>query len=102
MSDLDDRFRMPESAFEAAFDSHGRNNPSIRNGMYVPTRREVAEMPPGQLFSILIDWMWESPSELIPNNTQILAVREILAMRADAKSPHLLRLINECDCYMRI
>jgi hypothetical protein len=59
-------------------------------------------MSPDDLFSVLIDWMWESPSELIPNNDQILAVREILLSRPDAESPQLLRLIEECDSYIKI
>lgn len=37
----DDRFGMPESAFQAARESHGLDNPVIRMGMYVPTREEV-------------------------------------------------------------
>jgi hypothetical protein len=57
MHDPNDRFGMPQGAFEAALDSHGQGNPSIRPGMYVPTRREVAEMNSDDLFSVLIDWM---------------------------------------------
>ena len=60
--DPEDRFGMPESAFRAAQKSHGLDNPTIRSGMYVPTRREVAGEPPKWLYSVLIDWMWESPS----------------------------------------
>jgi len=44
-ADDDDRFGMPQSAFEAALNSHGRDNPVYRVGMYVPTRREVATLP---------------------------------------------------------
>lgn len=101
MKDPDDRFGMPECAFQAPLDSHGRNNPTIRSGMYVPTRREVAENSPDWLYSALIDWMWESPSELIPDNAQITEVRAILAARSDAKSPRVLQLIGECDDYLK-
>lgn len=45
--DEDDRFGIPESAFQAALDSQGRDNPVFRLGMYVP-RREVATMPPAK------------------------------------------------------
>ncbi|WP_038581019.1 hypothetical protein [Dyella japonica] len=100
--DDDDRFGMPPSAFEAALDSHGRDNPVYRVGMYVPTRGEVARLPVDDLRGILIDWMWESPSELIPNNEQIAAVRSILAERPDADDPELQRLIYECDEYLKV
>jgi len=100
--DEDDRFGMPQSAFEAALDSHGRNNPVFRVGMYVPTRGEVAKLPADDLRQILIDWMWESPSELIPNDEQISAVREVLAERADASEPGIQHLIAECDAYLRV
>ncbi len=102
MHDPNDRFGMPDSAFQAALDSHGRDNPSIRCGMYVPTRREVADASPDWLYSVLIDWMWESPSELIPDNVQINEVRAILTARSDAESPRLLQLVHECDDYLKI
>lgn len=97
MKDPDDRFGMPDSAFIAALDAHGRDNPTIRSGMYVPTRQEVAQKSPEWLHSVLIDWMWESPSELIPNNAQISQVRSILAARIDANSPLVRQLLDECD-----
>jgi len=102
MHDPNDRFGMPHGAFEAALDSHGRDNPTIRFGMYVPTRREVAENSPDWLYSVLIDWMWESPSELIPNNKQISEVRAVLCARPDADSAELVKLIEECDGYLKI
>jgi hypothetical protein len=66
-----------------------------------PTRREVAEQPSAWLYSVLIDWMWESPSELIPNNAKISEVRAILAARTDAKFPQVRQLIGECDDYIK-
>lgn len=102
MTDPDDRFGMPESAFQAAKESHGLNSPVIREGMYVPYRDEVAMMPGDRLTTILIDWMWESPSELIPNNHQIEQVRTILIARPDANSGVIAALIRECDEYLKI
>lgn len=102
MTSEDDRFGMPGSAFEAALDGHGRTNPVFRVGMYVPTRGEVARLPADDLRVILIDWMWESPSELIPNNRQIAEVRSILAARTDAGEPKIQRLIYECDVYLEV
>jgi hypothetical protein len=98
----DDRFGMPQSAFEAALDSHGRHNPVFRVGMYVPTRGEVARLPAKDLRFILTGWMWESPSELIPNNEQISAVRSILMTRTDAGEEDIQQLIAECDAYLKV
>lgn len=100
MPDPDDRFGMPESAFRAARESHGIDNPTIRSGMYVPTRREVADSPAEGLYEVLIDWLWESPSELIPNNEQIAEVKSILLARPDAQGSAVLKLVAECDDYL--
>ncbi len=45
MTDPDDRFGMPPSAFQAARESHGLDSPVFRMGMYVPTCQEVATLP---------------------------------------------------------
>ena len=100
MHDPDDRFGMPESAFRAARESHGFDNPAIRSGMYVPTRREVTEKPPEWLYPVLIDWFWECPSELIPTDEQILQVKAILVARPDAMDPVIASLVWECDDVM--
>lgn len=97
-----DRFGMPDSAFTAALESHGVNNPVQRLGMYVPTRGEVATLPAADLRVFLIDWMWESPSELIPDNTQIRDVRTILSSRQDSEHPDIQQLIAECDAYLAV
>ena len=102
MTDPEDRFGMPDSAFRAARESHGLNSPVIRAGMYVPTRHEVATLPATRLSSIVIDWMWESPSELIPDNTQIAELRAILARRPDVGSPDIGQLIVACDDYLKV
>lgn len=98
--DPEDRFGMPESAFRAARESHGLDNPTIRSGMYVPARREVAEKPPEWLYPVLIDWMWEGPSELIPSNAQIAEVRAVLLARPDAADPAVVQIVAECDEYL--
>jgi hypothetical protein len=98
----DDRFGMPASAFAAAREAHGVNSPVYRCGTYVPTRGEVATLPIAKLRPILIDWMWESPSELIPDDAQITAVREILLCRSDVEDDVLQALIRECDDFLKI
>jgi hypothetical protein len=35
----------------------------------------------------LLDWFWESPSELIPTDEQVAAAVEILKQRSDADHP---------------
>ncbi|MDE2225250.1 MAG: hypothetical protein KGK35_10510 [Xanthomonadaceae bacterium] len=102
MTDPDDRFGMPASAFKAARESHGLDSPVFRMGMSVPTRHEVATLPAVRLLPIVIDWMWESPSELIPNNIQIGELRTILMARPDANDADVQQLIAECDGYLRV
>lgn len=97
MEDRNDRFGMPESAFRAARESHGLGNPTIRSGMYVPTRREVADGAPSWLYPVLIDWFWECPSELIPSDEQIQEVKAILTARPDVSDPVIASLLTECD-----
>ena len=92
-----DRFGVPESAFAAAQKAHG-NAPTVRCGVYVPTRAEVRSMAPEALRPILIDWLHESPSELIPSTAQISQVKAILEARPDAAE--LAGLIEECRAYI--
>lgn len=100
MPDDEDCFDMPQSAFDAAKDSHGSDSPTFRVGMDVLTRGEVARLPANQLRQALIDWMWESPSELIPSNEQISAVRSILIARPEATEAGIQQLIVACDGYL--
>jgi hypothetical protein len=102
MNDENDRFGMPQSAFDAAWEAHGKNSPVYRCGMYVPTRAEVRDLPSDELWRIVIDWMWESPSELIPNNQQIASVRDILLGRKDASTDRVRSLVEECNNYLKI
>lgn len=94
---LDDFFGMPDSAFLAA----RKSNPSFRTGLYVPTRREVMEQSPEWLTPILVDWFWECPVELIPDDTQLAEVRSILLARPDAKTQAISALVAECEDCLR-
>ena len=69
-----------------------------RCGCYVPTEDEVYTMPLTELKDVLIDWLWESPSELIPNDGQLDSVKLILEKRAPSKL--LDELITECDNFL--
>ncbi len=70
--------------------------------MYVPTRHEVATLSSAKLLPIVVDWMWESPSELIPNNDQISELRTILLARRDAAEPEVRELIVACEDYLKV
>lgn len=93
----DDRFGMPDSAFESARDVHQGIH---RSGMHVPTRLEVRTMPTEQL-SIVIDlWMSEGPVELIPSYQQIRDVIDELNQRPDLDTAEVAKLIAICKAYV--
>jgi len=96
-SDDRDRFGMPDSAFLAAHKAHG-NAPAVRCGMYIPTRAEVASMAIADLRPILMDWLHESPYELIPSIEQISQVKTTLEARQDAAE--VAGLVEECRQYI--
>ena len=96
-----DRFGTPESAFEAARQSHGLNNPAARMGMYVPTRADVENMPALALSTVIDLWFWESPTELIPTQHQITEVRSVLLARSDALTPEIMQIVAECDHFLK-
>jgi hypothetical protein len=80
--DSQDCFGVPKSAFSAAQASH-ESAYTVRTGMY-PDFHKVASMAPETLRPILIDWLHESPSELISTSAQINQVKAILEARPDA------------------
>jgi hypothetical protein len=97
MTNNQDRFGFPPERFE----SYSRDSgPLFRDGVYVPTREEVRMMPLKKLTSIIIDWMWDSPTDLIPNNSQITEVIRELRSREDSDSTDCLNLIKECQQYI--
>lgn len=93
----DDRFGVCDAALSAAQKAHGSSQ-TVRCGGYVPTRAEVRSMAPESLRPLLIEWMWESPSELIPTDEQIHDVKAVLEARPDADL--LAGLIEECRQYI--
>lgn len=70
----------------------------LRAGSYVPTEDEVKNLSPHILTPVLIEWMWESPSELIPTNEVIERVIILLRSRDDVHE--LSQLIEECKDYL--
>lgn len=67
----------------------------IRLGCYVPTRTEVRTQEPAWLESVLIDWWWESPTQLTPTYWQVQEVLGILTARPDADSEGVQRIIDQ-------
>lgn len=90
--DPDDRFGVPT---ERILDVTRAHNGLIRFGCYVPTRREVADAGADWLWSILLDWWWESPTELIPTDKQVAEVLAILRSRPDATSGRIQEIIAQ-------
>jgi hypothetical protein len=97
MTESDDRFGVSRKTIERLF--HDQNW-LLRDGTYVPTKEEVRTLPITQLSAIIISWMWESPSELIPNNSQIESVVQILQEREDADTTACTTLLKECKKYL--
>ncbi|MFN3726018.1 MAG: hypothetical protein ACK4SZ_06905 [Allosphingosinicella sp.] len=90
--DPDDRFGIPTERILEVIRAH---DGLIRFGCYVPTRREVAEADAAWLWGILLDWWWESPSELIPTDGQVAEVLAILRTRPDAGSTNIQDIIAQ-------
>lgn len=67
----------------------------IRDGAYVPTRREVATWPAPRLRWHLLGWWWESPSGLIPNDRQVAESVAVLEARPDADSDQIREIIAQ-------
>ena len=92
----DARYGMAEHQFRAAAEAH---QPAWvhRMGTFVPTRREVSTGATDDLEAILDIWFWESPTDLIPTDTQIAAARHDLKNRADAETEAVQALISLCN-----
>ncbi len=90
MDDPNDRFGVTAKAIQTAAERH---RGILRAGLYVPTRTEVAEAPIQWLASVLMDWVWESPTELVPHDYQVEAVIAVLEARSDAATEEVRKLI---------
>lgn len=100
-----DRFRVPESRLRAAarfagMRIHARYSAEAAFfNSYVPTRKEVATLPGEKIHRILLDWMTNSVTEIIPSPGQIAEVKAILLKREDVTA--LSETIAMCNCYCR-
>ncbi|KAF1043851.1 MAG: hypothetical protein GAK35_01999 [Herbaspirillum frisingense] len=55
----------------------------LRLNTHVPSRSEVATLPPAELRTVLLDWMMRSATEIIPSRAQIHEVLIVLRARSD-------------------
>lgn len=90
--DEEERFGVSLELIRAVMTEHAG---MIRAGCYVPTRAEVALKEPEWLYSVLTDWFWESPTDLIPIDAQIKDALRILRSRTDADHPLIQKIISE-------
>lgn len=90
--DMDDRFGVADSTIIKVIEEHSG---LIRAGCYVPTRHEVATKDAAWLESVLLEWWWESPAELIPSWGQVQEALAILRNRKDADSPEIGQIVAE-------
>ena len=94
MENGNDRFGVDPKLIGGVFKRHLEAG-VIRFGCYVPTRHEVATQPIDWLQSVLTDWFWESPEELVPDDEQVADVIRILVGRPDCHDPRIEALIRD-------
>lgn len=92
MTEDNDRFGVSEALIRDVIRQH---HGIIRAGCYIPTRQEVATAIPERVLGWLLDWWWESPTELIPSDEQVAAAVAILRQRADVDHPLIQALLAE-------
>ncbi|MFZ6645022.1 hypothetical protein ACO0LO_04855 [Undibacterium sp. TJN25] len=65
---------------------------------HVPTRKEVASLSAAKITAMLVTWMCDCPTEIIPSRAQIAEVKAVLQKRADSEK--LSALITMCNNYI--
>lgn len=98
VSDLD-QFGVPIENIRAAERRHtaGAQRPRSALNTRVPTRKEVRQLPLDELKPLLLEWMENSPIEIVPSRGQIQLVIEVLLARPDAAE--MAPLLNMCRNY---
>lgn len=89
----DERFGVSDADLAAERERHKGIH---RSGMHIPTRAEVGSLNPLVLNSILDEWMWESPTLLIPTKDQIKRVMSVLEQRPDVAADEVQELLLMC------
>jgi hypothetical protein len=92
------RFGVPEEVLLKAIKI---NSGLIRSGIYVPTEQEVRELDSAILRNILIEWLYECPSELIPTDEQVERVIAILKSREDTDNKLVTEMIFDCKAVLK-
>ena len=91
-------FGIPETNLQAAHQFRKKQKKHEFN-VDVPSRKDVATLAPLQIRQVMVAWMCNSVTEIIPSRAQIAEARLILLAREDAAS--LSGLIEMCDHYIR-
>lgn len=93
-----DYFGTPPENMQAALNRADKYRKKHQFHTKVPTRKEVATLPVGQLTALLVGWMEHSAIEIIPSRMQIALARETLQARPDRQA--LQSLIEKCGNYV--
>ncbi|MDR6739151.1 hypothetical protein J2X56_001137 [Herbaspirillum sp. 1173] len=78
----DQYFGVPLDNILAA-QAHSIHSRSSRQCINVPSRTEVASLPPGQVREAIVEWLSRPAIEIIPSKTQIQEVLDVLYTRPD-------------------
>lgn len=89
------RFGFTSNDMEFEINSHKGIN---RAGCFVPTRKNVLTMPVDRLYVVLDLWLYESPATLIPSDTQIAEVLDVILLREDVDKCE--KVIRKCKQYI--
>jgi|SRR5450830_309262 len=91
-------FGIPEANLRAARKSIKKQK-NHKFNVDVPTRKDVESLEPVQLKEVMLAWMCNSVTEIIPSRAQISEAKLILLARQDVAS--LSDLIEMCEHYIR-
>ena len=89
-------FGIPAENIRAAKQRHPTNKHAQHT--VVPSRKDIATLPPPELRTLLVAWMEHGATEIIPSRAQIAMVREALLERPDARQ--LTQVIAMCDNFI--
>ena len=74
-------FGVPDENIQAA--QRRKSSGCNQQHIAVPSRKDVATLPPAKLKALLLAWMENSATEIIPSRAQISLVKEVLKERED-------------------
>lgn len=93
MSFEDEHFGVTKKQIYTAL---SEQNGIYRDGMLVPSVDDVKTMTIEKLAPLVIGWLWESPTTMIPSEDQVRQLRSVLSTRSNDAND----LIKECDDFL--